>query len=1177
MKYKLTLITLLALAGLLSCTNELKEQTKKPQETKNGLIAFNVKDNKPEDSPKTKAAIPFDGDDELGLKIKESVIPTTFDMTKAVPINSVSDILSESIGLVIMTADSENASSEAKVSFNGSPFTLTYNSSEMRFYPDTELWWPMKGKYMSFYAWLPESVGTLSVSDGNPPILNVEIAENVSNQIDLMYSTPVEKYDMPAEENEVNLTLNHGLTALRFKAETGMVVTSVKVSGVYDEGTFDLSSGTWSNLIADGNEYEITTHTAHAVEDFDVFDDEYTMFLLPQTCPAGSSITVEIDGVTKTASIAGLNLERGILNTFTVGQLPHPERQPLTLIALEDGTFSFTTATTPSVNKAITEISYSLDEGETWIDTPINNRTTITTPIIHTGEKVMWKGIATTLGNYSSTDYDSEFDDKYSSFSSTGKFDAEGNIASMVFGLDYQKYNYDYKEIFVGQNYITANKYNKTFSGLFYKSKIVDASKLIISFESLTIGALFGTFWKCTYLTKAPELPTTKLLSYAYMRMFQGCTSLTAAPELPASTFQIEYLPNSGHPYTECSNVYCAMFKDCSALITAPELPSTTLSASCYNSMFQNCTSLTNAPELPATVANQDSYNSMFKGCVKLTTPPSTMPTDMRQYGCCESMFEGCTKLTTTPTLPSTNVGSRSYKNMFMGCTSLTTPPVLPESTLQYEGDEYNGMFRNCTNLTSAPELPMTNLSTHSGTYEKMFAGCTRLTTPPALPSTGVGSRCYHQMFYNCQNLTTVPELPATTIGEYCYYQMFYGCKKINSTPTSLPAMTMYNGCYEEMFRDCSMLTTTCELPATSLASSCYAGMFYNCTNLTTTTTILPATTSQTYCYKNMFYNCGITTAPEIEITDTSDECCSNMFFRCAKMTTGPSKLLPTNLAKMCYQNMFSNCNKMVEAPIMTINTVSDYCCQSMFNGCYEMATFPITLAATTLATNCYDSMFTGCYLMTTAPALPATELANYCYYRMFNSCIGLTSTPSLPAETLKRRSYAEMFSGCQGITTITDFNAKQLDVQCCQKMFSNCVNLITVPSELPATQLAQSCYANMFELCSSLVIPPALPATTLADYCYEYMFYKCTSLTESPVLPALTLVNCCYRVMFFQCPSLNKITAYFTTEPTSSYTANWVYNVSTTGTFVKNAAATWDKTGTEGIPTGWTVETYTL
>lgn len=41
-----------------------------------------------------------------------------------------------------------------------------------------------------------------------------------------------------------------------------------------------------------------------------------------------------------------------------------------------------------------------------------------------------------------------------------------------------------------------------------------------------------------------------------------------------------------------------------------------------------------------------------------------------------------------------------------------------------------------------------------------------------------------------------------------------------------------------------------------------------------------------------------------------------------------------------------------------------------------------------------------------------------------------------------------------------------------------------------------------------------------------------------------------------------------------SSRLLNWLSGVSTTGTFVKNSAATWNKTGSSGIPSGWTVTT---
>ena len=60
---------------------------------------------------------------------------------------------------------------------------------------------------------------------------------------------------------------------------------------------------------------------------------------------------------------------------------------------------------------------------------------------------------------------------------------------------------------------------------------------------------------------------------------------------------------------------------------------------------------------------------------------------------------------------------------------------------------------------------------------------------------------------------------------------------------------------------------------------------------------------------------------------------------------------------------------------------------------------------------------------------------------------------------------------------------------------------------------------------------------------------------------------------MFYGCTNLNYIKAMFTTSPSSSYTGNWVSGVASSGTFVKNSAASWNVTGVNGIPRGWTVQ----
>ena len=85
-------------------------------------------------------------------------------------------------------------------------------------------------------------------------------------------------------------------------------------------------------------------------------------------------------------------------------------------------------------------------------------------------------------------------------------------------------------------------------------------------------------------------------------------------------------------------------------------------------------------------------------------------------------------------------------------------------------------------------------------------------------------------------------------------------------------------------------------------------------------------------------------------------------------------------------------------------------------------------------------------------------------------------------------------------------------------------------------------------------------------------MFSVCTSLENAPVLPATTLVSGCYNYMFSGCSKLNYVKALFTTTPSRSYSYGWLDRVSSSGTFVKNAAATWNVVGANGIPEGWTV-----
>ena len=218
------------------------------------------------------------------------------------------------------------------------------------------------------------------------------------------------------------------------------------------------------------------------------------------------------------------------------------------------------------------------------------------------------------------------------------------------------------------------------------------------------------------------------------------------------------------------------------------------------------------------------------------------------------------------------------------------------------------------------------------------------------------------------------------------------------------------------------------------------------------------------------------------------------------------------------------------------------YTFNHLFENCTALASAP-KLPSTTLSASCYYKLFYGCTALVTAPMLPATTLKQYCYNDMFYGCTSLKNAPELPAKTAM--GYFEMFRGCTALTKAPD---------------------------LPATTLTSDCYNKMFYGCTALKdVPEILPATTLTNYCYQDMFYNCRALTKAPVLPATTLVSDCYKQMFYGCTNLKYVKAMFTTTPSNSYTQNWLYNVSSTGTFVKSSSATWTSGGESAAPLNWT------
>ena len=265
----------------------------------------------------------------------------------------------------------------------------------------------------------------------------------------------------------------------------------------------------------------------------------------------------------------------------------------LTFEALEDTIFTF------SQNA----LQYSIDNGSTW--TILNAGTS--TPTITAGNKILWKQTGLTPD-----------ENGIGRFSSTGEYNAYGNVMSLYYGDDFEN-----------KTDLTEKDY--AFAELFFENiNLVDVSNLVLPATTLSIECYAGMFQGCTSLTTAPSLPATTLANYCYDSMFYGCTSLT----------------------------------------TAHALPATTLAEGCYANMFDSCTSLTSAPELPATILANYCYQSMFNGCTSLTTAPELPATTLVEY-CYSGMFYNCTSLTEAPELPATTLITNCYYGMFQGCTNL--------------------------------------------------------------------------------------------------------------------------------------------------------------------------------------------------------------------------------------------------------------------------------------------------------------------------------------------------------------------------------------------------------------------------------------------------------------------------------------------------------------------------
>ena len=280
--------------------------------------------------------------------------------------------------------------------------------------------------------------------------------------------------------------------------------------------------------------------------------------------------------------------------TITPGTSTVPDTWTITDIPSTVNYLKFTTVDENGSTYAFSKegLEYSIDGGE-WTTLEANTNT----PNVPKGSNIRFRGHLTPNGS-----------EGIGKFSSSGKFDAEGELITLLYG-----------ESYVGQT----NKYsNYMFSELFINSNVVDAAKLVIP---NAIG------------------------DYYYNKMFMNCKSLTSTPSLPFS--QVGYY--------SCRY----MFSGCISLITIQPMTIEGNSAGSMYNMFNNCKSLVDASMITITSEKSSSCYNMFNICKNLRKSP-IIKGDMTSSSC-QRMFYGCSNLSEVTYLGTTSPSS-SYSRDWM-------------------------------------------------------------------------------------------------------------------------------------------------------------------------------------------------------------------------------------------------------------------------------------------------------------------------------------------------------------------------------------------------------------------------------------------------------------------------------------------------------------------------------
>lgn len=185
------------------------------------------------------------GGDQVEIKLNAG----TIDVKTKAPIIDLAGLATSGNKIGIYAIDDNTWTATPRIANQSSSTdasgNITFDDSKKYYYPGTG--------DVNFYAYFPyEGTNITAPSEGTAP----SVSFTITGQEDLMYATSVSgnKTTPPTTA----LQFNHALTQIQFKVKAGTIpndvtLTSIKVTGVNDQGKMDITTGTLSEWKKSGS------------------------------------------------------------------------------------------------------------------------------------------------------------------------------------------------------------------------------------------------------------------------------------------------------------------------------------------------------------------------------------------------------------------------------------------------------------------------------------------------------------------------------------------------------------------------------------------------------------------------------------------------------------------------------------------------------------------------------------------------------------------------------------------------------------------------------------------------------------------------------------------------------------------------------------------------------------